>query len=111
LENLYLEPDQIKENVIDMLGKAFRSRFAHDDESVWMKKVFPEVKNKHRFMADGEEILDVDEIMNKKKQWQEMERKRKDWKGYSETESEDKVGMYVKDEGSAVGYDIGRQFG
>jgi hypothetical protein len=40
-----------------------------------------------------------------------MERKRKDWKGYSETESEDKIGIYVKDEGSEVGYDVGRQFG
>jgi Mg2+/Co2+ transporter CorC len=66
VDNLHLEPDQIKENVTDMLGEAFRSRSAHEDESVWMKKGFPEVKNKHRFMADGDEILDVDEIMNKK---------------------------------------------
>jgi hypothetical protein len=62
VEDLYVELCQIKEKVADMFDKTFRSRVAQEEESVWMGKIFLKVKNKRRFMVDGEEILDVNEI-------------------------------------------------
>jgi hypothetical protein len=39
------------------------SRGAQENEMVWMKRTLSEVKNMHYFMANGEEIFGVDEII------------------------------------------------
>jgi hypothetical protein len=41
VEGLHYEVGQIKEKVTSMFDKIFESFTVHDDESIWMKRVFP----------------------------------------------------------------------
>lgn len=46
-----------------MCRNAFRCSGSQEDVSIWMKKVFSNVKSKHCFIFDDEEILDHNQII------------------------------------------------
>jgi hypothetical protein len=79
VEGLYYEIGQIKEKATGMFDKIFESFMAQYDGSVWMERTFPGIKDKHRFMAEEEEIHDVNEI--RKMKFSSRKRKEREKRG------------------------------